>query len=190
MAKTQFIDNTELTPAFMATQSGTDATTGHAHTGLDADGSQPKVETEYLSDTTWTFTAKMRAADTISTPTEFTWTYRVSGDRKVTIHIVESLELSNSYYCQFEPSAPATWPAAIIPSTEQFIPVIVANAQSYTTILSPGLIQIPALNSTNMILWCMDPDESSTNIVQAQDFSNSTSVYKGLMCQTISYYLD
>jgi len=44
MAKTQFIDGTHLTPSFMAAAFGTNASTGHVHSGTDADGSLPKID--------------------------------------------------------------------------------------------------------------------------------------------------
>lgn len=41
--KTQWVNGEFLTPSFMNTQFGTDANTGHQHTGLNSDGSLPKV---------------------------------------------------------------------------------------------------------------------------------------------------
>jgi hypothetical protein len=43
MAKTYFTDGSFLTPAYLNTQFGTDANTGHLHSGANTDGSLPKV---------------------------------------------------------------------------------------------------------------------------------------------------
>jgi len=190
MAKTNFNDGSWLTPTFMDAFFGTDAVTGHNHDGLDADGSCPKVVTDDLEDFTDTFQVKIRASDVFGgAPSAKTWTYRKSGNL-ITLIIPESVELSDSSYCQIEAFSPADFPSDIIPTTSQKIPAIVVNAQSYTTILSPGLIEIPSAITSNMILWCMDPIESSTNILQAQDFDASNIVYKGLVAQSITYWID
>ena len=189
MAKTNFNDGSDLTADYLDIVFGTDAVTGHNHDGVDTDGSCPKIVTDDLVDFTDTFQVKMKSSDTISTPSAFTWTYRKSGNF-ITLFIPESIELSDSYYCEFEPFDPVTFPSSIIPTTTKTISAIVANSASYTTELSPGAIVIPLSASSNMVLWCMDPLESSTNIIQAQDFDNSNSVYKGLVAQSINYYVD
>ena len=188
MSKTVFQTDSHFTPDFMAAYYGTDATTGHTHDGLDEDGSVPRIETEDLLDTTGTFDAILRAADILGgSPSAVTWAYRKSGN-EITLYINETLDLSDSTECQIEPAT--TWPDAIIPTTAQYLSVSVPNAQSYTTILSPGLIQIPSDTTTNMILWCMDPDESVTNTLEAAHFSSSNIVYKGLSRQSITYWID
>lgn len=44
MAKLSFVNGDPLTPSWLHAQGGTDATTGHQHTGLNQDGSIPKVQ--------------------------------------------------------------------------------------------------------------------------------------------------
>ena len=43
MAKTQFVDGSNLTATYVNTIYGSDASTGHNHQGLDQDGSAPKI---------------------------------------------------------------------------------------------------------------------------------------------------
>ena len=189
MAKTQWADGEHLTPAQMILFFGDDAVTGHSHDGTDVDGDCPKIPATSLSDfETGTFDLTMRAADVKdASPSSKTWTY-FKINKLVMLFIAESVELSNSTECQFEVDE-AAWPNAIVPTYTQKIPVAVANATGYSSILSPGLIVIPASGTANMTLWVMDSAEGQANVMENDNFSALNTVYKGLPAQSISYYV-
>jgi hypothetical protein len=94
----------------------------------------------------------------------------------VILHMEEMLGTSNS--TQFQITPVTTWPAALVPTKEQLINIVLHN----DTKLTPGLITISTSNSTNWILSMLDANVDYTTTSFA---SNNT---KGISELTFDLY--
>jgi hypothetical protein len=188
MAKTNFNDGSYLTPSFMDTFFGTNAGSGHNHQGLDADGSAPQITLSSDADDyiTGTILAEVRTpfSDVLTVKT---WYYTRIG-RVVTMflpdgHFVHST--ANDFYEVSPPAGTGVWPAAVVPTNAQLIPVVLSK-ENVTLIFKVGAIGVNQTAGNN---WkCYMPDASSE--LSTAGFGFNDTGPKGLFNQSFTYTID
>ncbi len=151
MAKTDFNDGSTLTPAFMDLFHGTNASTGHAHDGLDADGSCPKIDpTSDITDFSFGSHAVKITTTYLTIEQTGNMYWAVIRDF-VFISFSQMIGVSNSTDLQISING-VNWPAAILPATAQRANLIAHDNSKYT----PGMIDTPASASADWILYMQD----------------------------------
>jgi len=186
MAKTNFNDDSWLTPTFMDTFFGTDAVTGHTHDQLDADGSAPKIllttmVADYIEGS-FNVTCPIPYANA---PTTVTMKY-------VRVGNIVTVSLPNGLFChstandemQIEPTS-GTWDPNVVPAYAQFLGGIGLSTETVAGYWKTGAVSIPADNTSNWVFWI--PDASS--ILQTTGFGFNQSPPKGLHVQSWTYQI-
>lgn len=191
MAKTQWPTSApygNLTPALMESYWGVDANTGHDHKGLDADGSCPKIN---IADSISGFGTGSFDGTVSSTyftvPVTDTFYYQKIGN-VITLLIPEFIGgHGTNQEIQIAPVG-GNWPSEIIPTNAQ--DKIVEVQSSGTPIKKrSGKIVIPNSTSTNLICYVEKVDVGSAFLDMVSD-EFGTGNYKGILRQSISYYVD
>lgn len=166
MAKTQWANGSFITPSYMQASSGIDATTGHSHDQLDADGSNPKINlttevsgelplANVLNGADGTVAVKVTTSHlTVEQNFEILWEKHFN---VVTLQIPAFSGTSNSNQLPLELDSGETWPADILPngpSTPWYnLPCVVRN----NNLDQPGALEINPTNpSSSWRLNCYD----------------------------------
>lgn len=186
MAKEVVGDGMNYTPALWQAQWGNTAGTGHNHEGLDADGSCPKIVIEDDVDGYAEGTVSGEVVSTyFTTPVQADIDYVKIGS-VVTLVIPEFLgQHGSNEEIQISPEV-GDWPALIIPSTAQEIPIVCQRAAS-PDLKRAGSIIVPASVSTNFIC-AITGISTEMGTILTDEFG--TGATKGIMRQSISYIID
>jgi len=183
MAKTQFIDGTFLTPAFMTAQFGTNAGTGHDHKGSNADGSCPIIPITDIN-IPWTeFGVDVSSSYFTSPVSNQKWDYcKISN--MVYIYVKTPLSGAHTANTQLKVSPNGgSWPTAIVPATNQLVGGIIIQKCDTVVNYRNGAVIITSGASTVWEFWC--PDDNS--VLDNDHFGTVSSQPKGILRQIFSY---
>lgn len=187
MAKTLWVDGSNLTPAQMIAFFGNSAVTGHTHDGANLDGSVPKVNLAAAAHVTGllpianvddisegTVAVKITTSFfTVQQTATFDW---MKINDNVIIFLDQMFGTSNSTGLEVTPVT--VWPAAIVPASQKVTPFLPLHD---TNKWRPGMIAIPNNNSSNWVLYITDTngDHNTTGFVNTGT--------KGISRQSILY---
>ena len=205
MSKTQFIEGSILTPAFMSTSFGTTASTGHRHTELDADGSQPKINLTGAAEVTGLlpvsniagmvtkpFPVKLAlSSGDVTADVQGTLQYESFGNR-TTVFIPKLRGTAGASHQLRLYTDGTAWPHELQAwtdtetSTTQTIPATVINSTEELPV--PALVTIPGWGSTQP--WQFYSEFISTgtgNRFVKTDTTNFQSGTIGIACQSVTF---
>jgi hypothetical protein len=187
MAKTLFVNGSDLYHTFMNTIFGQGAAGGHKHDGADADGSCPRIALDageiqgvlpygYVGHRTGTFGVKITTTY-LTVEQTGTAKYQVEGNIAV-IKFPGMNGTSNSTALKL--SMVTTFPTELIPAMAQQVPILVAN----NTKLMLGMITIPTGGGDMEFGTMVDGNDNAVNTTLF-----TASGTKGIVETTITYLL-
>ena len=177
MGKTNFADGSWLLPAFMDTFFGTTDITGHAHSGLDADGSAPLVDAiDHIDFSAGTVSVKVTTSY-VDVQLTGTWSYFRIGKLVVVLMYNTLLGTQASESGQFRVSPATVWPADMISagSAQEILHEVWSGGNTIS-----GFLQNP-VNSTHDLTAGFT---NASGIFDTTNFSGN----KGISFGTFLYY--
>jgi hypothetical protein len=152
MAKINWNDGSIFTPSYANTYFGNSAITGHAHTGVDTDGSAPKVQLESEATMSQELVTNCDITTTwVTVEQSSTITVRQCGNI-VVMQIPEMSGTSNSTQLQLTFNG-ASWPSYMVSD-------IVNNLQPWPIVdngsVKMGCIRTPVTDTDNFVFFAPD----------------------------------
>ncbi|MCK5450243.1 MAG: hypothetical protein KAI70_00605 [Candidatus Omnitrophica bacterium] len=141
MAKRDWSNGDHMTPDFLDLYWGTNASNGHNHQGLDADGSCPKISITDSVDDYLTGTINVDVTSTyFTTPVNVNWTYTKIGN---VVHITtEELRGYHATNTELVVTPNTTWPTLILPTLPKGVPVALSKQDAGTAEERMGVLWI------------------------------------------------
>lgn len=207
MAKTTWGDGSHITPLFMNSYIGTNASTGHNHQSLDATDSAPKINltaaaevwgelppanmagdiplTKLADYTTGSFVMRMYPPYADS-DTDSTCTFEKTGN-VCSINIPDSLLCKSTANTEFRVKpASGNWPAAIVPSNNKWIGGFVGSQEHDDLTLRPAALAL-VQNDTTASWQCY---LLSDGTYIRDDWGANGTFEKGILETSFTYVVD